>query len=128
MNLREIAKECSQISPLMVDRKKVSTDDILIKYGGVISLSSVDLVEFPKREGDTVENIAYYVVNFAEDPRVFYNAGIILSSILGRISAVFGGDLELNNSLKVEPLKIRLFRETKTTNGEVRSIINVEIL
>lgn len=82
-SLKDILREqTSGISPLVVNRKKLETDDIVNMEQ--LTLSSVDLV--------TMEDEEYAVVVFAEIPDGFYFGGTVLTDIVKTIYKFYGED------------------------------------
>lgn len=117
MNLREVAKNVTQLSELMTGREKIDTSTLIKKYPDGVHIMACDLIVTADAE--------YCCILIKEDDKVFYNGGLVLTKI---VKAWCGcGDLsEVNAELLKSPVKIKL-SERKTKDGK-NNITTVEVL
>lgn len=115
-NLRDIAKEQTTISELMVGRDKLDTENVIERE---LSISAVDIVTDSK--GNT-----YSVMVFKEEPSAFYCGGLVLTDIIKAWVCEFGDLDAVNTSLQSEPVMIYLTEEKSKTSG--MTYTKVEIL
>lgn len=104
------AKEALGGSPVMQDRTKISTEEIIAKYPNGITVTEFDFIAKADGEG-------YPVFAFAEDPTRYFNGGSLANKVAARWVSMYDGDVyaastDLKNSGGV---KIKLeMRKTKT--------------
>ena len=87
----ERARKATTLSPLMVDREKISTDDVISKYKGHVTLMEFDILPWTDDNGQPT---AFPVFTIAENPDVFLFGGAILKAIADMWAADYGGDIE----------------------------------
>lgn len=114
--LRETALDIiqSDLSDLMKDREKLTTDDLL---GEEITIVACDLVDF--------NDSHYTVVHLAEYPENYYAGGFILTKLIDGLVEKFGSIEQLNAEMKKGGLRIML--DTGKTKGK-KNITLVNIL
>lgn len=118
MGFRTIAKKNTLLSDIMDNRTSIKTEDIIEKFGGVITLTDVDIVDIPTGR--------YPIFKFKEDDSSFYAGGTILMNIVDDCLEECNGDLSLvKNDLAKDNVKIKLSK-ARTKNGN--SITKVDIL
>ncbi|MBO5526337.1 MAG: hypothetical protein J5993_06265 [Clostridia bacterium] len=118
-SLRERARELTTLSELMVDREKISTEDIIRNFDGKITISAVDIVEQD-------EHTRYGVVIFKEQLTVFYCTGKILTGIIDELVNDYGSIDNVNKILREEGgLSIKL---TESKTRENKNVTRVSIL
>lgn len=119
-NFKETARNTTLLSPLMVGREKISTDDIIKKYPDGFTVLEFDIV--PDGKGKT-----YPVFTIAEDDELYYCGGIVLNKIAEEWIDGFNGDVEsASNELKASGgVKFKL-EGTKTKAGN--NLTNVTIV
>lgn len=121
MDFRELAKRQTTLSPVMVDREKVKTDDLIESYPDGFTIIAFDYVSSKKSKGQ------YPVYNIAEDPSVFCNGGTVLDRIFSEFVKACDGDVaEASEELRRQGgLKVKLGHGT-TKSGD--DLTTVEVL
>lgn len=124
-NFKESAKSAITVSPLMENRVKVSTDDIIRKYPDGVTVVAFDIVE--TTDDKTGEIATYPVVNIAEDNKVFFFGGAILNTICRGWVAGNDGDVRATSDALTACGGVKM----KFSNGRTRkgnNITNVTII
>lgn len=120
-SFKQEALDATSLSDLMNGREKVTTEDIIKKYPGGITITGADIVEYEK-DGRPV---SYPVLTFAENNKFFYTGGIVLKKIVERWLSHFNSAEEMNVALAGDPVKVKL-STGRSKSGN--SITNVEIV
>lgn len=93
-----LARKATILSPLMNNRDKISTDEVIKNYPDGITVTEFDVVTTPDKNGN---NNTYPVVTFAENDSVFLYGGKALMDIVALWLSHFEGDVEsTSNALK----------------------------
>lgn len=116
-NFKAAALKATELSHLMNDKNKVSTEEIIKKYKGEITITAVDIAE--QNDG-----VRYCVINFAEDAGAFYCGGIVLTKIVDAWLDDFAGNFtKLNAALKeFGGLKVKMCEEKTKKNNNITSV------
>lgn len=119
----ELAKRATVLSPIMTDREKVSTEDIIKNYPDGITVIEFDLVTTPDKDGN---NQTYPVIGFKEDETKFLYGGKALMDIVAVWLSHFEGDIESTSAaLKAAGgIKIQL-EPARTKTGRNFTRVNV---
>lgn len=119
----ELAKRATVLSPVMTDREKVSTEDIIKKYPNGITITEFDIVTTPDKDGN---NMTYPVLAFKEDETKFLYGGKALMDIVAVWLSHFEGDIESTSSaLKAAGgVKIQL-EPARTKSGRNFTRVNI---
>lgn len=119
----ELAKRATVLSPVMTDREKVSTEDIIKNYPNGITITEFDIVTTPDKDGN---NMTYPVLAFKEDETKFLYGGKALMDIVAVWLSHFEGDIESTSSaLKAAGgVKIQL-EPARTKNGRNFTRVNI---
>lgn len=115
----EMAKANVNGCPLMVDRTKIGTDEIIKFYPDGITLTEFDIL--------SVDDNYYPVILFAEDQTKFFFGGAVLSKIIASWMKDYAGDVKAaSDDLKASGgVKIRMKR-SKTKNN--RDVVLIDVL
>lgn len=117
-DLKAIAKAATTGSPLMQNREKISTDEIIRNYPDGITINGVDII--------TAEEEDFPVLTFQENEKKFFFGGCVLMKIVDKWMEACEGDLTaLNEQLQNEGVGIRLFTGRTKNN---RQVTKVEVL
>ena len=121
MDFREIAKRQTTLSPVMVDREKVKTNDLIEKYPDGCTIIAFDYVHSKKSKGD------YPVFNIAEDPTIFCNGATVLDRIFREFVKAEDGDVAAaSDELRRQGgIKVKFGHGTTKSGDE---LVTVEIL
>lgn len=116
--LKEIAEEVlqSNLSPLMLDREKLSTNDII---GEELTIVNCDVVDYNDNH--------YCILHFAEYNDSFYAGGLILTKMIDGIIKAYDGDIDsVRNELKRTGLRIML--DSGKTKDKKKTVTTVTVL
>lgn len=116
--LKEIAEEIlqSNLSPLMTDREKLATTDII---GEELTITECDIVDYNDNH--------YCILLFSEYEGYFYAGGLVLTKMIDGIIKSYDGDIEqVNNELKRAGLKIKL--DSTKTKDKKKTVTTVTLL
>lgn len=118
INFKELAIQATTLSPLMADREKVSTDEIINQYPEGITITSFDSV--------TLNDGQYYIATFKEDESAYLNCGQILSKVFDQFVNAFDGNItEASETLRANGgLKVKLNR-SRTRGGNSLTTVTV---
>lgn len=120
MNLREFAKAQKMVSPLMENRDKIDTKDVI---GQELTLIDFDIVQTGMKP--------YSVCVFREYPDKFLFGGTVMTDLLFKISEEYGenysAELDAVDGLKLR-LKTVVAKKRSAENGMFNSYTDVEIL
>lgn len=119
INFKSLATAATTLSPLMTDRIKLSTDEIISQYPDGITITEFDYI--------TMKDSQYYIATFAEDDKAYINCGQILSKVFDRFVVAFEGDITgASETLKAQGgLRVKL-NKSRTRGGN--SITTVTVL
>lgn len=117
-DFRNLAKRQTTLTPIMEDREKISTDDIIDGYPDGITIIAFDYIMGKKSKGK------YPVYNFAEDTTVFANAGTVLDRIFRDFVDACDGDVEqASNELRRQGgLKVKLGHGTTKAGDDLTTV------
>lgn len=115
MNIKDIAMNVTTLSNVMENKDKMTTDDLIKNFDGVITINDFDLIEGK----DT-----YFVYTFEESDAYFANAGYVLNQIFSKIVEEFGTVEVARVEISKTPLKVQLSRG-KTQNGNTITLVKV---
>lgn len=119
---RKIADRVLSLSPVIENKTKMTTDEIMNAYPGRITLTTVDFLTSPK------DGKPYAVFNIKEDPTVWFGGGERLTTLFSAYLAAdaMAGDLAVLNAYLAEnPIAVRL---TKGRTKKGNPITLVEVL
>ena len=118
INFRSLATAATTLSPLMNDRIKLSTDEIISQYPEGITLTEFDSI--------TIKDTQYYVACFAEDDKAYVNCGQVLSKVFDKFVEAFDGDITgASSTLKEQGgLKVKL-NKSRTHSGNNITTVSV---
>lgn len=119
IDFRAVAINELTLSPLMVNREKISTEELI---GETVTIVAFDFANIT----DKGEDKTYPIMIFAEYPDRYYNGGTLLLKLCAAWTAAAGGDVETaSDALKKQGgVKIR-FRSTKTKSGNNLTSVDV---
>lgn len=121
-NFKESAKKELSLSPLMNDREKLDTDEILGKELTVIAFDFVTTAD-----KKTKENKTYPVVIFEELPDKFYLGGTLLAKVFHMWASEFDGDFEECSAALAESGGVK-FRFSKGKTSDGNNLVKLEVL
>ena len=118
INFKSLATAATTLSPLMTDRIKLSTDEIISQYPEGITITEFDSI--------TMKDNQYYVAAFAEDDKAYINCGQILSKVFDRFVEAFDGDIAgASETLKAQGgLRVKL-NKSRTRGGNSITTVTV---
>lgn len=117
---RQIATNETVLSPLMADREKLKTEDIIKKYPNGVTVTGFDFV--------TVDNSTFPVLTFKENEKACFFGGHILTNICKSWVEPFDGDVEeASNALKSVGGVKMIFTAEKTKDG-TKNITTVKVV
>lgn len=118
INFKSLATAATTLSPLMTDRIKLSTDEIISQYPEGITITEFDSI--------TMKDSQYYIATFAEDDKAYINCGQILSKVFDRFVEAFDGDIAgASETLKAQGgLKVKL-NKSRTRGGNSITTVTV---
>lgn len=114
-DFRALAMKATTLSDLMVDKEKLSSEDIVREFPDGITLTDFDIV--------TTGEDTYPVFSIAEKPDHFYMGGAILYKIVNSFVEAFDGDIDgaAEEFAKSGGLKVKLsMGRTKRGNSLVK--------
>lgn len=116
-DFKKAALKATELSHLMNDRNKASTEEIIKKYKGEITITAVDIAE--QNDG-----VRYCVLNFAEDKDAFYCGGIVLTKIVDAWLDDFAGNFTKLNAALAESggLKVKMKEEKTKSNNNITAV------
>lgn len=118
VDFRSLAMKATTLSELMVDKDKLSSEDIVRKYPDGVTLTDFDVV--------TSGQDTYPVFSIAEEPDAFYMGGAILMKIVNSFVEAFDGDVDAASEefSKSGGLKVILsMGRTKRGNSLVKVVV-----
>lgn len=119
-DFRNMAKRQTTLSEVMTDRNKITTEEVIEKYPGGITIVAFDYIQSKKSKGK------YPVFNYAEDPTVFCNGGTVLDRIFSDFVAAMDGDVKAaSDELRRQGgLQVRLSKG-ETKSGDELTLVEV---
>lgn len=87
-NFKDLAKRQTTLSEVMLDREKVTTEELMEKYPDGVTIIAFDYINSRKSKGK------YPVFNIEEDPTVFCNGGTIIGRIFKDFIDACDGDVK----------------------------------
>lgn len=127
-NFKKVAQENTLLSPIMVGRTKLDTDDII---GQELTIVAFDFAPKFDQKGspvttDTGEIDTFGVVVFKEHPGAYYCVGAVFTKVCHAWAASFSSPQEASEALAAEGgVRVR-FTHGKTKKGN--NLTSVEIL
>ncbi len=118
-NFKQAAIEATTLSELMVDRQKVTTDEIIKHYPEGVTITAFDFVQ--GKEGDD-----YPIFLFAESTKSYFSGGVVLKQIAKKWLSAFNDDIaKCNEALAASGgVKIKLENSrTKKGNNLVKATV-----
>ena len=125
----KIANELTLLSPVMTNRDKIDTKEIIRKYPEGITINEVDIIKMVDEKTGEVGDVA--VCAFKEDKTKFFFGGCIITKIVKGWAEFYKkpeGDPfdELNADLYQEGGVKMILEETRTKHGN--NLISVKIV
>lgn len=114
MSLKSIAQDLTRLSPLMENREKVSTSDMIKKYPNGFEVGEVDIVTLP--------DARYAVITPKDDDKIFYTGGLVLTKIVDAWLAVEPDKQQLYKQLDKEKIKLKLKEEKTRGNNNITTV------
>ena len=118
-NFKDLARKATTLSELMENREKISTEDVIKNFSDGITINAVDVIK--------TSTATYPVFTFAEDKKMFYCGGIVLTKIVNMWLEEYNGDLGMLNHDLAESggVKVKLV-ESKTKDK--KNVTTVEVM
>lgn len=116
INLKELAIKELTLSPLMADREKVETEDII---GKTLTIIGIDMVTTRNRRDN--EDKTYPVCVFEELPDKFYFGGFLLKKLAQIWANEFDGDFEELSAYLAETGGVKIRFKGKAKNGNTNT-------
>lgn len=121
INFKKLAVDTLSLSPLMVGRTQLTTEELIGKEYTIIGF---DFASITDEHGD--EKV-FPVVIFLELPNRYYNGGAILSKLCETWTSACGGDVETaSDALRKEGGVCLRFSAGKTKRGN--NIVSVQVV
>lgn len=119
-----LAKKATTLSPIMENRDKLATKDVIANYPDGITITEFDILTTTNANGEAQ---TYPVIAFNEDATKFIYGGKALMDIVTMWVANFEGDIEAtSNALKASGgVKVRMYEST-TKAG--RNFTQIEVV
>ena len=113
-----IANKATTLSNLMVNREKISTDDIVGNYPDGITINAFDIVN--------ISVDSFPVFTFKEDDSKFAFGGAILSNIVDSWVEQFDGDILAASNALNDAGGVRIkFVKSRTKSGNNITLVKV---
>lgn len=122
-NFTQVAKDNTVFSEVMAGREKVSMDDILKVFPEGVTVVEFDLVDQLNEKGETDH---YCICAIAEDEKVCFFGGMVLTKICDQWASSFPSVKEASDTLKASGGVKMKFKRELTKNK--RNVTTVEIL
>lgn len=118
IDFRDLAKRQTTLSDIMVDRNKITTEEIIEKYPNGITITAFDYVMSKKTRKE------YPIYTFMEDPKVFANGGTILDRIFSEFVKYCDGDVQQASSelRRQGGLKVKLYKGVTKAGDELTCV------
>ena len=117
IDFKSIAQECTSLSPIMENRGKMSTEEVLKNSAerDGLTIIAADVVPMVNKQGVTQD---VPVVVFAEYPDKFYFGGYVLNKIVSKWLDKYGGDTVcMSDELKASGGVKMTFTKSRTKGG-----------
>lgn len=128
-NFKQAAQESTLLSPIMVGRDKLETDDVINRELTIIGFDFAPKFDEEGRvivDESTGEVDTFGVIVFAEMPNKYYCVGTVFTKVCKTWEAAFSNAKEASDALAAEGgVKVR-FSPSKTKKG--KNLTAVEIL
>lgn len=128
-DFKKAAQETTLLSPIMVGRDKLDTEDVIGKELTIVGFDfapKFDKDGFPIIDQSTGETDTFGVIIFSEYPNSYYCVGTVFTKVCKTWEAAFKSAKEASEALAAEGgVKVR-FRPSKTKKGN--NLTAVEIL
>ena len=121
-NPYQIAEKVLTISPVIVGKNKLTTEEVLAAYPDGVHINAVDFLKSTKPDAPD-----YAVLNIAEDSSVWFSGGERLSTLFSAYLAndEIGGDLAVLNAYLAEhPIHV-LLSKGRTKKGNPITLVEV---
>lgn len=117
-NFKDLAKRQTTLSEVMLDREKVTTEELMEKYPDGVTIIAFDYITSRKSKGK------YPVFNIEEDPTVFCNGGTIIDRIFKDFIDVCDGDVKAaSDELRRQGgLAVKFGKGTTKTGDELTTV------
>lgn len=121
VNFKEIAVKELTLSPLMMNREQIKTDELI---GQDVTVTEFDFARITDKDG---EEKVYPVLLLSEYPEKYYNGGALLYKLCAAWASAYSGDVEAASTSLKKSGGVRLrFKSTKTKSGN--NLTSVEVL
>ena len=110
-NFKDLAKRQTTLSEVMLDREKVTTEELMEKYPDGVTIIAFDYITSRKSKGK------YPVFNIAEDATVFCNGGTVLDRIFTDFVNAMDGDVKAAS----DELRRQGGLQVKLSKGETKA-------
>lgn len=126
-NFRKIAIQTAALSPLMMGRNPIKTEDVIAKYPNGFTVNAFDFAtmeQLDKKTGEMVEK-TFPVLTIVEDNSVYISGGHILNKICQEWANAYSGDIEAASDSLAECGGVRMSMEMGLTKdkNEITKII-----
>lgn len=128
-NFKQTAQAQTSLSPIMVGRNKLDTDDVINRELTIIAFNfapKFDIKGYPIVDESTGEPDEFGVVVFKEQPDSYYCVGTVFTKVCKAWAAGFPTVAEASLALEQSGGVRVKFRPGKTKNGN--NLTNVDIL
>ena len=123
-NFKKVAQENTVLSEVMKNRDKIMMEEICKVYPEGVTVTEFDIIETTNEKGVQER---YCVCAIAEDEKVCFFGGVILTKICDEWAKEFDGDtVKATEALKAEGGVKMKFTRAKTKQN--RDVTTVEIL
>lgn len=124
INFKKSAQKTTTLSELMIDRDKLTTEEI-IENGGKVTIIDIEPTQLMKPNGKVDETWVYVTKEY---PNNFSFAGLVLKRIFDEYLKEYEGDVSQlrNDFAKAGGIEVQLSQGT--TKGSNNDITLVEIL
>lgn len=129
MDFKKVAQQNTLLSPIMVGRNKLETDEIIDQELTIIEFGfapKFDKSGKPIIDPDTGEADVFGVVVFAEKPEFYYCVGTVFTKVCKAWASGFDTTDEASAALAAEGGVKVLFHHSKTKSGN--NLTSVDIL
>lgn len=129
MDFKKVAQQNTLLSPLMVDRNKLETDEIIDQKLTIIEFGFAPKFDKSGKaiiDPDTGEADVFGVVIFAEKPEFYYCVGTVFTKVCKAWASGFDTTAEASAALAAEGGVKVLFHHSKTKSGN--NLTSVDIL
>lgn len=121
----DIAKELTVFSPVMKDREKTTTQEIIAAYPDGVTLVEFDIVMLPDKRAKAEKPVPVFAIK--EDDTVAFFGGAVLCKMAQAWAAAYQGDISTASAeLKATGgVKVKL-ANSKTKNEQ--DVVTVEVI